>query len=452
MPKNLLIFTLVLTISFNLIQSFAITSRMYDFNNTSDLNNYFNNDGDPHGSNVDYGGLLFTGSVLTSGGYENIWTSKKGFITSGTGDVFQISGYYFNNDIFGYGSFGFSPYDVNSGDIEERASPPVGFGVVFHGGGGYFVNNGVYTEVLWPPDLDDMSWYKFDLLAENLGGNKFSLFLLIYKADNMGNLLLMKSNQYLEITNPTMGSAPKTYAYFGSSVSRFTQIDNIKVSLTGATFEEDGKPTVTTTDISSISKTAGVSGGEVTSESGSSVTEKGVCYGTSANPTISGTCTSDGTGLGTFPSTLSGLSAGTKYYYRAFATNLNGTSYGTEKNFTTISETTSPTVTVKKTVFSKDTKCRSVKPNKTTWIKLKETIKNGVKGTELTWSQMNADKVTIKILNEKKKIIYSLAKTKNDGRQFLPFIKSSYEVKLTPHNGCQTGDTVSSFSKDILIL
>lgn len=91
--------------------------------------------------------------------------------------------------------------------------------------------------------------------------------------------------------------------------------------------------TVTTTSASSITTTTASSGGTVTTDGGASVTSRGVCYATSANPTSP--CTSDGSGTGSYTSSLTGLSPGTLYHYRAFATNSVGTSYGSDLTFTT---------------------------------------------------------------------------------------------------------------------
>ena len=102
-------------------------------------------------------------------------------------------------------------------------------------------------------------------------------------------------------------------------------------------------PTVTTTATSSITATTASSGGNVTSDGGASVTAKGVCWSTSADPTTADNHTSDGTGTGTFTSSITGLSPGTEYHVRAYAINTAGTAYGRDKTFTT--STTAPTVT-----------------------------------------------------------------------------------------------------------
>jgi hypothetical protein len=100
---------------------------------------------------------------------------------------------------------------------------------------------------------------------------------------------------------------------------------------------------VTTRSISNITATTATSGGNVTSEGGGSVTARGVVWGTSSGPTIAlATKTTDGTGFGVFTSSLTSLKPATTYYFRAYATNSSGTSYGSETSFTTLPST--PTV------------------------------------------------------------------------------------------------------------
>lgn len=94
-------------------------------------------------------------------------------------------------------------------------------------------------------------------------------------------------------------------------------------------------PTVNTIAVSGITATTFTCESEVTSDGGAPVTERGVAYGTSPDPTISGTKTIDGNGTGTFTSSVTGLTPGTAYYARAYATNSVGTSYGEEISFIT---------------------------------------------------------------------------------------------------------------------
>jgi uncharacterized protein (TIGR02145 family) len=93
---------------------------------------------------------------------------------------------------------------------------------------------------------------------------------------------------------------------------------------------------ITTTAISSITQTAAVSGGIISYQGASAITARGICWGTSPNPTIANSLTSNGTGIGTFTSNLTGLVAGTTYYVRAYATNGSGTSYGNQVSFVAV--------------------------------------------------------------------------------------------------------------------
>jgi len=114
--------------------------------------------------------------------------------------------------------------------------------------------------------------------------------------------------------------------------------------LTFTTLPNPVLPTVTTTAVTDITQTTATSGGNVTSDGGATVTARGVCWSTSSNPTTAGSHTTDGSGTGTFVSNLTGLTANTLYYVRAYATNSVGTSYGNELTFTTLT-VSAPTVT-----------------------------------------------------------------------------------------------------------
>lgn len=94
-------------------------------------------------------------------------------------------------------------------------------------------------------------------------------------------------------------------------------------------------PSLTTTAYSDLSCTSASSGGTVTVNGGDAVTAKGVCWSTASSPTIADSKTSDGAGLGLYTSSITGLTASTLYYVRAYATNGIGTAYGNEISFTT---------------------------------------------------------------------------------------------------------------------
>jgi hypothetical protein len=93
-------------------------------------------------------------------------------------------------------------------------------------------------------------------------------------------------------------------------------------------------PTVITTAISGINSTSAVSGGNVISGY-PAITARGVCWDIAPNPTVALTTkTNNGSGSGIFGSNITGLTSGTTYYVRAYATNTAGTSYGDEFSFT----------------------------------------------------------------------------------------------------------------------
>jgi M6 family metalloprotease-like protein len=109
-------------------------------------------------------------------------------------------------------------------------------------------------------------------------------------------------------------------------------IDNLSLSAVVATTP----PTLTTTTVSAITSSSATSGGNITDEGGATATARGVCWSTTANPTILlSTKTSNGTGAGSFTSNITGISAMTTYHVRAWATNTAGTGYGSDITFTT---------------------------------------------------------------------------------------------------------------------
>ncbi len=95
-------------------------------------------------------------------------------------------------------------------------------------------------------------------------------------------------------------------------------------------------PTVNTVPISSITDSSAISDGNISSNGGLSVTQKGVCWSTSPNPTVALTTkTNEGSGTDSFVSSVTGLAPGTAYHLRAYATNSAGTGYGDDISFTT---------------------------------------------------------------------------------------------------------------------
>lgn len=131
----------------------------------------------------------------------------------------------------------------------------------------------------------------------------------------------------------------KSFQQAGSYRAEIRALDekgnSTKGTLPQAVIVQGSAPALTTTSVSNITTTTATSGGMISSDGGSPITARGVCWSTANNPTINDAKTSDGTGTGSFSSSLTGLSPNTKYYVRAYATNSAGTNYGNEVSFTT---------------------------------------------------------------------------------------------------------------------
>ena len=99
-------------------------------------------------------------------------------------------------------------------------------------------------------------------------------------------------------------------------------------------------PSVTTTAVGNITGNSATVGGNVTSDGGETVFDRGVCYSTTPFPTVSDNCIHIGQGTGSFSDNLNGLQPETTYYIRAFAINSIGVGYGSEVSFTTTTSNT----------------------------------------------------------------------------------------------------------------
>ena len=96
-------------------------------------------------------------------------------------------------------------------------------------------------------------------------------------------------------------------------------------------------PTITTQAVSSITTTTATGNGNITDFGAPNPTQHGVCWSTTSNPTTSNNKTEEGaaTATGAFTSPITGLSPGTTYHVRAYATNAAGTVYGADESFST---------------------------------------------------------------------------------------------------------------------
>jgi hypothetical protein len=106
-------------------------------------------------------------------------------------------------------------------------------------------------------------------------------------------------------------------------------------------------PALTTRPVIGVSSDLAGSGGVITTDGGSPITAKGICWSINPSPTVANSRTTDGSGPAAFSSTMTGLNPVTTYYVRAYATNALGTAYGNQVGFTTTDLVTpGPTVPV----------------------------------------------------------------------------------------------------------
>ncbi|MBK8484992.1 MAG: fibrobacter succinogenes major paralogous domain-containing protein [Saprospiraceae bacterium] len=207
-------------------------------------------------------------------------------------------------------------------------------------------------------------------------------------------------------------------------------------------------PVLTTTVISSITAISASSGGNIVSDGGSPVTARGIVWSTSPNPTIAfSTKTNNGSGIGSFTSSVTGLSALTTYYLRAYATNSKGTGYGNEINFTT-GQSIITVTDIDGNVYP------TVKICNQTWIAKNLDVSRYQNGdvipqarTEFEWTQSTYGAWCYYALNSDTGIIYGKMynwHAVNDPRGLAPkgYHIPSYDEWLTLAN-CLGGETIA---------
>jgi uncharacterized protein (TIGR02145 family) len=173
------------------------------------------------------------------------------------------------------------------------------------------------------------------------GGARIS-FIPVSMFGNVGGYGSWWSVGVLDSFYPFYRSLDYYTAAFGKASASMTDGLSVRVVRDSVANQSTTIPTITTNSISFITTTTAQSGGNIISDGNSSITARGIIWSTSPNPTVLLTTkTTDGIGIGTFTSSISGLTANTTYYVRAYATNSVGSVYGNEISFNT-SVTTPP--------------------------------------------------------------------------------------------------------------
>ena len=118
--------------------------------------------------------------------------------------------------------------------------------------------------------------------------------------------------------------------------------ETITITVTQTATKANGEsyaapPVLTTVEATDITATSATVGGNITDAGTPAYTERGVCFATTATPTVENNKIAfPGSGTGSFTFNLAALTPNTTYYMRAYATNDNGTVYGNEVSFTTL--------------------------------------------------------------------------------------------------------------------
>ncbi|MFC0878245.1 YDG domain-containing protein [Saccharicrinis sp. FJH2] len=352
------------------------TTYSFDFNTAGLLNQEFTGTGAT--GNVSQStntGMAGSGAIsVISTSTNAVFITKQAYAIGGPGSVYEFTAYMKSVWNSGYGGVGFTT-DANA-TYSNYAHPTNSIGISVHGGG-YILNSGTqYSTGSWtlsggaPTDLlnngspDD--WYKIVYTISQQENSIFDVTVKVWSVYNDYSLVRTgpDATQTYSFTNTTIANASLLHAYFCFGGSRLSDFDDYMITLTNSSIILPGNPVV----IGSASESSGDINltGNVTSENGAPVTEKGFVWSTS----ISEPTTTDGTkiinetgGSGEFTSQITSPPTGT-YYIRAYAINSGGTSYSststviiaspppTITSFTPTSGTTGTTVTITGTNFT----------------------------------------------------------------------------------------------------
>lgn len=282
---------------------------------------------------------------ITSFPYAENFDAATGYLLNGTGSIWALDSATQSNGIWGRAAVA-DFYNATAG----------------------------INQMLMTPSLDltaDTNYYlSFDVAYRTYTNQNDSLQVWV-SSNGGGQFTAGNPPLYRKSfsSNPSLSTAtPSTTAFVPSATNQWrreyiklSQVDgagfnNVKIGFNA--FSQSGNnawvdnvqvrnivlPTVTTAGTTSISANNAVAGGDVTSEGGGEVFIKGICFATTSGPTTANLITNNGSGAGAFTSTMNGLQPSTTYYYRAFATNAAGTTYGPEISFTTTCIAPIPTI------------------------------------------------------------------------------------------------------------
>jgi uncharacterized protein (TIGR02145 family) len=178
-------------------------------------------------------------------------------------------------------------------------------GNITDNGGGYIIHRGIAWALHAIPTVGD------SIIQEPVGNGSFTTMMVGLNANTTYYLRAYGSNQ--------AGTA------YGNEISVKTP---------------PGLATIVTSAVSNVKPLVATVGGTISNDGGDNITERGIVYGTSPNPTVSGDKKAAGTGTGTFSVVLTPLESLVLYYARAYAINGYGVAYGNQIKFNSAPATT----------------------------------------------------------------------------------------------------------------
>ncbi len=259
---------------------------------------------------VNSGPSLSNASYTQDGSGTGEYTSKLEGLKANT--TYHVRAYAKNTKGIAYGeerTFATNPYYSATIPLVQTNSisnvDTLGFklslnGVILHTGGSDVTESGFVYATKMGPSISDNKIYSKVLGTNFVGDFTFEIGVLYYV---------------------------NSYAINSYGVAYGNEIQ-VKI--------ERAKPKIKTSQVTEIDSTSAISGGEVLTTGGIPILARGMCWTTHPTPTLGDNFSVDGSGVGLFTSTMTGLTPFTVYYCRSYATTSEGTTYGNEFSFKTV--------------------------------------------------------------------------------------------------------------------
>ncbi|MBP9688032.1 MAG: hypothetical protein KBE91_00360, partial [Bacteroidia bacterium] len=239
-------------------------------------------------------------------------------------------------------------YTAAQGTYNRAARTGTKFGSFRYGCNDFFFTKGL--KLTQGVTYSFSTWFVTDGIASSWD----SVALYVATAPNAASASLLPGTTLIRPSNTVYQKLTGSFTPTTSGVYRFAfkvrdggipwylSIDDIKVEVAQAPLVNTGTKANITTNGATLS-------GNITADGGAAVSVSGVVVSTSPSPVRGGfgvidSSSNPNVGMGAFSVNVAGLNLGTTYYYRAYATNAIGTTYGADSTFTTNSASVIPTV------------------------------------------------------------------------------------------------------------